>query len=159
MKKKIKLVAFSVVLLLMASAAVYAQEKEKSTGRESRGEMHNGERILSELNLTPEQKKKLQENRAAQRQQMEALRTSLKGKREQIEKALKNPSVTRAEVEPIAAEIKTLQDKLTDLRLDGIFAVKEILSPEQYLKFQNMTEKKERNKPHKRPVDNHKTSP
>ena len=44
-------------------------------------------------------------------------------------------------IEPLANEIKSLQAQLIDSRINGIFAVKEILTPEQFAKFQQMAEK------------------
>jgi Spy/CpxP family protein refolding chaperone len=55
---------------------------------------------------------------------------------------LKDPAVTRAKVEPLVNEIKSLQGQLIDQRIGGIFAVKEILTPEQIAQFNQLMEKR-----------------
>jgi Spy/CpxP family protein refolding chaperone len=59
---------------------------------------------------------------------------------------MKNPAVTVASVQPLVNEIKSLQTQIIDGRISGIFAVKEILTPEQFAKFQQTTEKWQKNK-------------
>jgi Spy/CpxP family protein refolding chaperone len=129
-------------VVILAVSAVYAQTQDEG---QQRGDGQKG-RIVKELNLTPEQQKKLSENRKAQRQEMEELRTAIKEKQTKLQEALKNPAVTRASVEPIANEIKSLQAQSIDHRISGIFAVKEILTLEQFAKFQQMTGKRQENR-------------
>jgi len=100
------------------------------------------ENISKELNLTVEQQAKLKENRKAQRQEIEKLVKALKEKQAKLQEALKNPAVSKSTVQPLANEIKSLQAQLIDHRIDSIFAVKEILTPEQFAKFQQKTEKR-----------------
>ncbi len=102
--------------------------------------------IFKELNLTPEQSEKLQANRTQNRQEAMQLRQSMKDKQTALQEALKNPDVTPETVAPMVNEIKSLQSKLIDQRLNGIFAVKDILTPEQFVKFQEMTEKRQLNR-------------
>lgn len=100
------------------------------------------QKMVKELGLTPEQDKKLEENRTAQREQMKGLREAIKANKTALDEAMKKPGVTRAEVEPIVTEMKALNAKMLDQRIDGIFAVKQILTPEQFAKFQEKTHKK-----------------
>ena len=95
------------------------------------------------LNLTPEQQQKLQDNRKAQRERMSQLLNQLKEKQQILRQELKKPSVTKASIAPIMSELNTLQSQLMNLRIDGILAVKEILTPEQFAKFQQMTGNKQ----------------
>ena len=139
--KKIKSIIIGLAVVILAVSAVYA--KTESEGQQRGGE-HKG-RIVRELNLTPEQEKRLTENRKMQREEITKLRTAMKEKQEKLQEALKNPAVTRGAVEPLANEIKSLQAQLIDHRIGGIFAVKEILTPEQFAKFQQMTEKRQEN--------------
>lgn len=142
MKKRMGLLMAAVVSCLLITNAVYAQGAKEYENKGAPAEIKQGEKIFDQLNLTPEQKQKLQANRQTQRQQMQGIMTSLREKYKSLQEALKNPAVTRTSVQEIVDEIKALQAKQTDLRLDGIFSVKEILTPEQYVKFQQLMEEK-----------------
>lgn len=106
--------------------------------------------IFKELNLTTEQKNKLKQNRRAQRDKIEDLQAELKEKHAELASKLNDPDVSRAMVEPIATELKSLHAKIIDSRIDGIFAVKEILTPEQYAKFQEKVKEKVENRKEQR---------
>ena len=145
MNKRIGLLMAVAVSVPLVAAAVYAQgtkaQETKAQGAQcANGHEKNGEKLFAQLNLTAEQKQKLQASRQAQRTQMEATMSSLKEKRKSLQEALKSPTVTRESVQGITNEIKALQAKQDDLRLDGIFAAKEIMTPEQFAKFQQLKE-------------------
>lgn len=140
--KKINSTIIGLAVVILTVSAVYAQTQGES---QQRGDGQKG-RIFKELNLTPEQQKKLEENRKAQGEEMTNLRTAIKEKQTKLQEELKNPAVTKAIVESLVNEIKSLQAQLIDHRINGIFAVKEILTPEQFVKFEQMTEKGHKNK-------------
>jgi Spy/CpxP family protein refolding chaperone len=140
--KKIKLMIIGLAVVFLAASAAYAQTESKY---QERGDWQKG-RIFKELNLTQDQQKKLEGNRAAQRGEMTNLRAAMKEKQAKLREELKNPSVTKASVEPLVSELKSLQGQSLDHRINGIFEVKEILTPEQFAKFQQMTEKRQENK-------------
>ncbi|HOW35533.1 MAG TPA: Spy/CpxP family protein refolding chaperone [Candidatus Omnitrophota bacterium] len=119
-----------------ASMPRHDQNLQKGDRRGSKGG------ILKELNLTPEQQEKLEANRKAQREETAKLFAAMKEKQAKLKEELTNPAVTKEAVAPIVSEIKSLQEQLTDRRVDGILAVKEILTPEQFEKFQQLTEKR-----------------
>lgn len=133
--KKIKSIIIGLAIVFLMVSAVYAQIQCE---HKQRGEGQRGG-VFKELKLTPEQQKKLEENRKAQREEITKLRMAIKEKQQKLQEELKNPVVTKAAVEPIVNEIKSLQAQLIDHRISGIFAVKEILTPEQFAKFQQMT--------------------
>lgn len=140
--KNIKAIIMGLAVVFLTVSAVYAQTQ--STYKQ-RGDGQK-ERIFKELNLTQEQQKKLEENRKAQGEEIAKLRATIKEKQTKLQEELKSPSVTRATVEPLVNEIKSLQAQLIEHRINGIFAVKEILTPEQFAKFQQMTEKRQENR-------------
>ncbi len=142
-KKKIMFIGLAV--FFFAINAVYGQERSgfKQHGQEQYGN------IFKELNLTPEQQKKLEENRDIQRVEMKKTRSEIKEKHGELRGKLKNPDITRTAVEPLVNEIKSLQLQLIDHRINGIFTVKEILTKEQFIKFQQLIEKlQEKRKEH-----------
>ena len=139
-KTKLIIIGLAVFFLMVSSAYAQMQGEDKPAGGRFK------ENIYQELNLTPEQQKKLEENRQAQREKTSQLRTAMKEKEKQLQQTLKDPAVTRANVEPVVNEIKSLQAQLIDQRVSGIFAVKEILTPEQVIKFNQLMEKRKEDK-------------
>ncbi len=137
--KKVKSVIIGLVVVFLASGPSFGQPQQDQ-GQPGKYGPKGG--IFKELNLTAEQSAKLAQNRQAQRQEMLALRSAMKEKQEKLQQELKNPAATKATVEPLVTEIKSLQAQLIDHRVNGIFAVKEILTPEQFAKFQQLTEKR-----------------
>ncbi|MFH1441519.1 MAG: Spy/CpxP family protein refolding chaperone [Candidatus Omnitrophota bacterium] len=134
---KIKKLLILLAVVAMAAGTAYAPQKCKDNhqGGDRKG------RIFEKLNLTPEQQKSLEGNRKIQREKMKELRAAMKEKQEQLQQALREPSADKASVEPIVNEIKTLQAQSLEYRIDGILAVKQILTPEQYAQFQQMVGK------------------
>ncbi|MDD5060182.1 MAG: periplasmic heavy metal sensor [Candidatus Omnitrophica bacterium] len=132
--RKTKLAIFGLIAAILTVSPLYAQtDKEGKDGFK--------EKIYKELNLSAEQQKKLEENRKGQREKMKEIFSAMKEKQAQLQQELKKTDVKEASVEPIVSEIKSLQGKLMDLKIKGIFAVKETLTPEQFAKFQEMTKK------------------
>ena len=149
--KRIGLVMIGLVVSLFAVSFVYAQEQTAGMHAQKQGVAKpDGEKvkegIYKELNLTPEQQAKLEENRKAHREKTTQLRTAMMEKEKQMQQALKDPAATRATIEPLVNEIKSLQGQLIDQRVSGIFAVKEILTPEQVAQLHQIMEKRKENR-------------
>lgn len=141
--KKIMFIGLALFFFALSAAYGQGQEGFKQYSEEQYG------KIVKELSLAPEQQKSLEENRKAQREEMKKTRSEIKERHAQLREALKNPDVTRAAVEPLVNEIKSLQAQLIDRRIDGIFTVKAILTKEQFVKFQQLMEKQhEKRKEH-----------
>ena len=140
--KKIKLVLIAMAVSLLAVGPGYAQPEGE--GRPDLGKIK--ENIYQELKVTPEQQAQLEKNRTIQREKFLQLRTTMKEKEKQLQQALKDPEVAQGNIDPLVKEIKSLQEQLIDLRVSGIFAVKEILLPEQFAKFNQLMEKRQENK-------------
>lgn len=140
------IVAVGVMIVVPTVSAQPHGKMDKCT----MGPDKQADNILKGLNLTAEQKDKLKQNRRAQRDKMEDLLTELKEKHEELTNKLGDQNISRANVEPIVTELKSLQAKMIDCRLDGIFAVKEILTPEQYAKFQEKLKAKVENRKEQR---------
>jgi Spy/CpxP family protein refolding chaperone len=140
-KTKLILIGLIAAFLALNTLPALAQGERGKRG----GEGYK-ERLAKELNLTQVQETKLAENRKAQRAEMQKLGEAIRQKHEQLSQALKDQNVTMATVQPLVNEIKSLQAQLTDIRINGIFAVKAILTPEQFAKFQQITEKQQKNR-------------
>lgn len=111
----------------------------ESKDRPSKEEMRKD--MKKELGLTDEQEKRLDVQREAHRKEGRALHESKKAKMDELRNALARPGTTRAQVEPIVAELKALEAKLVDKQVNGIFTIRQILTPEQFVKLESMREK------------------
>ncbi len=146
MKKNMGLMIVGILAAFLAVNLVYAQDYAQGKKEAGRTECKavDGGRMEKALKLTPEQQQKLQDNRRAQRERMSQLLKALKEKQQILQQELKKPSVTKASLAPILTEIKSIQAQLIDSRVEGILAVKEILTPEQFAKFQEMAANKQK---------------
>jgi len=141
MKKQIKTIATIVVIAAFVSGVAFA---ETGCGFSGQRDKHDKAKdsITRELNLSADQQARLEQEKTANREAMKTLGSALKEKKRELQEAIAKPGTTREQVEPILAEIKKLQADMADKRVDGIFAVKNILGPEQFAKLQSMKEKK-----------------
>ncbi len=137
--KKIKVIAISLAIVSVLVSGVYADEAYKESRYSEDGLK---ERVIKKLNLTQEQQGKLAEHRKAHRESMMKLRAAMKEERAELQEELRKPDFTEATVRPLVEEIKALQSEMIDLRVDGVFAVKDILTPEQFVKFQQIVKHK-----------------
>ena len=135
---KIRLATIGLAIIFLTVSEAAAQMP--GVGRQGGSRLK--EDIFKQLNLTPEQQQKLGENRKAQREKMAQLLQAVKEKREELRKDLESATVTRDAVQPLVSDIKSLEAQLVDNRVNGIFAVKEILTPEQFAQFSQIMEKR-----------------
>ncbi|MFH1355146.1 MAG: periplasmic heavy metal sensor [Candidatus Omnitrophota bacterium] len=137
--KKMRVVSILCAGVLLWLNAAYAQMPQ-CEGKDSSEKP--GRRILQQLNLTGEQQAKLEENQAAQKLKMQASISKMKEAQAKLKEAIQDPKSTRITVEPLIKKIKEIQAQMIDNRTEGIFAAKEILTPEQFRQFQQIVEKR-----------------
>ncbi len=141
MKTNIRRVVAVIVIGMLVSGNAFAGTGCGFTVKRDKGSKAK-DAVTRKLDLSADQQARLEQEKAAHREAMETLRNALKEKKRELQDAIAKPDVTRKQVEPILAEVKKLQSEMADKRADGIFAVKTILSPEQFAKLQSMKEKK-----------------
>jgi Spy/CpxP family protein refolding chaperone len=141
MKTNIKTVVAIIVLVTVIAGNALAETACGFSGERDK-HLKAKDAITRELNLSTDQQGRLEQEKTAHRKAMETLRSALKEKKRELQDAIARPDTTKQQVEPILAQIKKLQSDMTDKRADGIFAVKGILSPEQFAKLQSMKEKR-----------------
>lgn len=137
---KIRPVLIGVAIAFLAVNMAYARGNEgpKDCGMGMKGKP----KIFQELNLTEEQQKMMEDNRSEQRKARETLLASIKEEREKLQKALQDPATTKEQAESIARKLKSLQAEMVDSRIDAIFKVKAIMTPEQFARFNQMMEQR-----------------
>ncbi len=141
-----KILAVTVALVMAFAQLGWAEGAAAgSGGRQGTGAQI--EEYLRSLNLSAEQKERLRENQSQHRQKVQGLRSSLRTKWQALQELLDKPGTSLEAVAGLVNEVKAAQGAILDARVESIFAVKSILTPEQYAQFQELM--KNRQKKHK----------
>ena len=148
--KSLTVVIF-IILGFLAAADIYAAENTASPGSEHKTSAapydnyrkpdERRQKIWDELNLTPEQKKQLEENKTKNREGMKATFEKMKFCRESLKEELMKPALDMDKINSIQLQIKTLEGRMTDDRLNSILDVRKILTREQFEKFIELIDK------------------
>jgi len=107
------------------------------------------EQFAEELGLTQQQKEAMEAQKEASRAERRELYSEMKASRRALADELKKPETDRAAIDRIAADIKNVQGRITDHRIESFLATKEILTPEQFEKMAELNENR-KNKHFKR---------
>lgn len=143
--KLIKLVVFGVIAaFVLVSVSAYAQTYTTTTLAEKwktfKSKMaQKKEAIIEELNLTPEQKNKLDKLRTESRDQMMVARQTLGEARRELVDALSKYESDSKAIQDIVSRIKVIQDNMVDQRVKNILEIRSVLNKEQFEKFMERT--------------------
>jgi Spy/CpxP family protein refolding chaperone len=128
------------VLALVALFAAAGLRAEAPAGGED-WEQKKEEKIKemhAKLGLDADQQAKLEAHRKDHREEGRALRESLREKRAALRAELEKTSLDEPRVRALHEELKALDARAADHRLNGVLEVRKILTPEQFKKFQEM---------------------
>jgi len=98
--------------------------------------------VENELGLTPEQKDKLKALREELRSKQDTLRNDLRVAKVALQKELESANPDRKKSDNLVASIDKLQTQMLVSRVDQIFSMRAILTPEQYQKLVQQREKR-----------------
>jgi len=138
----VSVLAGAVIASVAITGNVFAQgDKEEVVSQQKSWQKREGpmRELDQRLNLTDEQKKLLKENRESRKEDIKENNLKLKAAKDAIKEELKKKDLDMAAVNKLHAQVKDLQMKMEDYRLEGILAVRKILTPEQYAKFIEFT--------------------
>ena len=146
-----------VQVLMMAGAALVlltapsmAMEKEHGPGpgpkkggeEQMKHEQARWQEEENSLGLSEEQRAKMKTVREQAKEKQDAFRTQLKAKHEALGQELDAQKPDRAKAEAIVMELGALEQQMGLDRVDMIFQIRAILTPEQYQKLQALHEKR-----------------
>lgn len=145
MKAK-KILPMFLITVFIAGSNVIAYDKECDSKCDSdkmrQAQEERFDKISKELNLTEKQQEQVKNHRKKHREQMKETAVKTKEIREAMRKELEKPEIDKAKINKLSSELKELEAKRIDNRTKGIIEMREILTPEQYQKMNQMTEKK-----------------
>jgi len=138
MKKIIKnsIVCILTVCFVATGSVVYAEKSyDADKGSWQQGKTERSEKISKELGLNEEQQAALKTHFDAKKEKLKELRTSLKSAREELKEELKKYNSDSKEIEKIITQMKKIQAKQIDYRVENFITMKQILTEEQFSKF------------------------
>ena len=135
--KLTKIIAVLTVAGLMVAGPVVYAESQGDNPEGGKGYKHGeGKEFMKDLNLTPEQKEKLKAQHEAKKETNKAVRDQMKAKMQALHNEISKPGTKRADVDGLVSEVNALKGQMFSQMIDGVFAMKEILTPEQFAKMQ-----------------------
>ncbi len=94
--------------------------------------------MMDQLNLTPQQRQKMQTLMQNKREQHKSTHEALQAKRQQLMQMMQNGSGSREQALALHREISAMQAEMMAQRINNLYDMKSILTPEQFQKFQSM---------------------
>lgn len=142
--KIVRMCVFICLFALLAQASVGAQESGRG-GRNPDGRRERMEVLIrdlySQLNLSENQKKQLDESKERVHKRMEGLRGESRSLRDSLNHLLMQPSMDMEKINSIQSRLKNIESEKIDDRLRSVLEVRTILTPEQFAKFIDFTDK------------------
>lgn len=116
-------------LLLVGALALPAAE---ALARKREGGQRGG--MMKELNLTAEQKQKMQELRSGDREKMQNKRKEMQAARDALDAAMKG-NASEKEIWGKFDDLQKVQAKFAKERFEKVMEIRSLLTPEQRAKF------------------------
>jgi Spy/CpxP family protein refolding chaperone len=130
-----------IALVLLFTQEAHAQSLKERWGKRAKtGQSSKGD-IIKELNLTQEQQQQITEQRGREKEQYLQLRQQIKATQQEITDELDKDITDKTKIEKLVAQMKELYGRRIQHRVEGILALKRILTPEQ---FRTLNEKTKR---------------
>jgi periplasmic protein CpxP/Spy len=102
-------------------------------------------KLVKELNLSADQIRRLQQLRAASRGKNRSRRQALQTARQELS-ALLQGNASADQIRQKRQQVQTLQRELSDSNFENTLAIREILTPEQRVKLQQIVQQRQQNR-------------
>lgn len=140
--RKVKFVTFLIpaVLIGLSAYMIYTTSLTPTAWRSDTFRKRidaKRQEIYSNLGLTDQQKKLLEENKNRYRGQSRALYAQMRQKMNSLRQELEKSEFDIQKIYQINNELKQLQAQMVDNRLESILEVRKILPPGQFKKFED----------------------
>ncbi|MCM8776410.1 MAG: Spy/CpxP family protein refolding chaperone [Candidatus Omnitrophica bacterium] len=125
------------MLVLSTPAYAFGDHGWGSHGKKGRGGFGGRkeamiEKIINELGLTDQQKTQIEQHRLQMKTQREKSHEEFFAKHKELRDELQKPEVDRAKIDQLITELSVLETRRLKDRVDGILAIRSILTPEQF---------------------------
>lgn len=134
----------SLALTLFVSGAVFAAQPQENKDNPMNEPPHYNQqkmkqefdKIAKELNITEEQKQKMNEMMKADMSKKRELRQQIMQKMESVDEQLMKETIDMNEINKLAIEIQQLNAEISRINIESKLKVRSILSFEQYKKME-----------------------
>ena len=99
------------------------------------------QKIVDELELTNSQVDQIEEIFSSHKGQMLKLHSKLREKDGELKDKARNPNSTREELLQLTDEVESIKGELRDIRVDMLLRIRDVLSPQQRGKLQEIQER------------------
>ena len=103
--------------------------------------------VVKELQLTPDQVNKIDRIFKSNKGEIKAFHKELKSKENQLRSLIQNPDSTRGEVLELTDEINDIKSQGQKLKIQMLWEIREVLSPEQRIKLKELKQSYMKNRP------------
>lgn len=128
---KLSLSLAAISFLLFTSSA-YAYPWGQKEGKINKAREQGFDQTMQELNLTPQQRQQIMDQRVKDEQQAQALRQQLKASNEELNRELEKDVPDQAKISQLVSQTRELMGKRIESKVESILLLKKILTPEQY---------------------------
>ena len=101
------------------------------------------QKIVDELELTNSQVDQIEKIFSSHKSKMLEVHFKLRKKDEELSKKARNPNSTRKEILRLTNEVESIKGELRDIRVDMLLRIRDVLSPQQRGKLQEIQERYE----------------
>jgi periplasmic protein CpxP/Spy len=102
-------------------------------------------KLVKELNLTPDQIRRLQQLRAASKGKNLARRQALQTAKQELSTLLQG-NASADQIRQKRQQVQSLQREISDSNFENTLAIREILTPEQRVKLQQIVQQRQQNR-------------
>jgi periplasmic protein CpxP/Spy len=134
----------SIVQVSPARSGVLAQQPPQST-IENRIPAGGVSKLSKELNLTADQIQRLEKMRADSKGKTKERRLALRAAKQELAQLLQG-NATSDQIRQKRQQVQALQRELSDLNFENTLAIREILTPEQRTKLQQIVQQRRQNR-------------
>jgi periplasmic protein CpxP/Spy len=134
----------SIVTLSSARAGIMAQQPPQANG-EIRIPAGGVSKLSKELNLTTDQIQRLEKMRVDSKGKTKERRLALHTAKQELSQLLQG-NATSDQIRQKRQQVQALQRELSDLNFENTLAIREILTPEQRIKLQQIVQQRRQNR-------------
>lgn len=144
------LTVFAVVLSIAtsispASADMFTTQNNRATNTRTNISANGVGNLVKELNLSPDQIRRLQQIRANSKGKNKERRQALRAARQELDRLLQS-NASSDQIRQKRQQVQSLQREVADSNFENTLAIRELLTPEQRVKWQQLIQQRRQNK-------------
>ncbi len=126
-------------------AEIAGAQKNTSTNGEFRVPAGGVSKLVKELNLSQDQIQRLQQLRTASKGKNKERRQALRTAKQELSQLLQG-NATSDQIRQKRQQVQSLQREVSDTNFENTLAIREILTPEQRIKLQQIMQQRRQNR-------------